>query len=399
MKKIIFAILFSIIMSSVSVFAQFGSGPFGDISGSGSGLEDCTESGAAITCANGFNAGASADPKLQLTPSTDNDTRFYACIDSDAGNDDDDVFNIGDGTVCGTNSFMKIETDGDFQTLNSVTGINDSNTGMFFPGTDVLDFKAGGTILLKVNNPGSNVASVQLNGAKLTLTQTSETCPDSGDGNPGSLTVTPGDESAHRINTVSDANGCTVGVADTSAVQGDMLFIYNNTSSTTNVTHQDGVIDLGSTVTIEQDSGLFMIFDGAEYIPLGGKANIGSTIVTGREASSASVELRADDNDNGPDKWTLQSTASDNDFDIINNATTVASVTAAGNLSVTGTITSSGTDSLGWSIVDGTDNTACTAQCTSPAVIGFNITAGEITGLPLGPSDAAADICLCAGGS
>ena len=63
------------------------------------------------------------------------------------------------------------------------------------------------------------------------------------------------------------------------------------------------------------------------------------------------------------------------------------------------TVTSAATGSLGWSIVDGTDNTACTAQCNFAAVMGFNITAGNITGLPLGPADATADMCLCAGGS
>ena len=61
-------------------------------------------------------------------------------------------------------------------------------------------------------------------------------------------------------------------------------------------------------------------------------------------------------------------------------------------LGETGTATFAG-NSMGWAIVDGADNTACTTICTSAAVHGWNGTA------PVGPADATADICLCAGGS
>lgn len=59
----------------------------------------------------------------------------------------------------------------------------------------------------------------------------------------------------------------------------------------------------------------------------------------------------------------------------------------------------SSANNSGWSIVDGTDNTACTSQCTYAAIMGFNVVAGNITGLPLGPTDTASDICLCQGPS
>lgn len=57
-------------------------------------------------------------------------------------------------------------------------------------------------------------------------------------------------------------------------------------------------------------------------------------------------------------------------------------------------ITSSETGSLGWSMVSGA-NTACTTTCTGAAVFGFD--AG--TSLPVGPTDATADHCICASAS
>jgi hypothetical protein len=64
-----------------------------------------------------------------------------------------------------------------------------------------------------------------------------------------------------------------------------------------------------------------------------------------------------------------------------------------------GTVRSSATSDLGWAVVDGTDNTACNSQCTSAAVFGFNLAAGATAPVIVGPSDATADICLCAGAS
>lgn len=59
----------------------------------------------------------------------------------------------------------------------------------------------------------------------------------------------------------------------------------------------------------------------------------------------------------------------------------------------TGEFTSAGTSSIGWS-VQAAANQACTTTCTNAAVVGFDATAGIV-----GPSDAAADQCLCAGAS
>lgn len=69
----------------------------------------------------------------------------------------------------------------------------------------------------------------------------------------------------------------------------------------------------------------------------------------------------------------------------------------AGNVTFRGTMIGTGTADLGWAIVDGTDNVACTTSCVTPAVFGLNLAAGASAPVIVGPADATADICLCAG--
>ena len=68
-------------------------------------------------------------------------------------------------------------------------------------------------------------------------------------------------------------------------------------------------------------------------------------------------------------------------------------------MNASGGLVGAGTGSAGWAVVDGTDNTACTSQCTAPAVFGFNLSAGATAPVIVSASDATADICLCAGAS
>lgn len=61
----------------------------------------------------------------------------------------------------------------------------------------------------------------------------------------------------------------------------------------------------------------------------------------------------------------------------------------------TGTVRSSATADIGWS-VQAVSNQACNTTCTSACVFGFNLTAG-VPGTLLACTDATADVCLCAG--
>lgn len=60
-----------------------------------------------------------------------------------------------------------------------------------------------------------------------------------------------------------------------------------------------------------------------------------------------------------------------------------------------GELTSNGAGSLGWTWVDTADNAACTASCTSAAVIGWDTGTSAI----VDATNAIADLCLCAGAS
>lgn len=79
----------------------------------------------------------------------------------------------------------------------------------------------------------------------------------------------------------------------------------------------------------------------------------------------------------------------------VNNSIIGAVTPAAGTFTAlvsTGEITSSGA-SLGWTIQNAA-NQECTTTCVSAAVFGWDTTSGEVA---VGPADATADKCLCAG--
>jgi hypothetical protein len=78
----------------------------------------------------------------------------------------------------------------------------------------------------------------------------------------------------------------------------------------------------------------------------------------------------------------------------VGNNATIGSWSTAGALTTIGTLTSSATGSLGWSVVAAA-NQACTTTCTSAAMGGQDTGTNAI----VGPSDATADLCFCAGAS
>jgi len=79
------------------------------------------------------------------------------------------------------------------------------------------------------------------------------------------------------------------------------------------------------------------------------------------------------------------------------DVTSVDVITDGGTVTIDGTITSTATSDLGWSIQTGA-NTACNTTCTSACVMGFELDAWDNTSL-LACDDATADACLCAGSS
>ena len=62
-----------------------------------------------------------ADPCLIYDVTTATDTDFWTGVQDDAGGDDDDTFQIGDGTTCGTNPWLTIDTSGNATIGTSLT--------------------------------------------------------------------------------------------------------------------------------------------------------------------------------------------------------------------------------------------------------------------------------------
>lgn len=70
----------------------------------------------------------------------------------------------------------------------------------------------------------------------------SVTCADSGDGSPGSLTITP--SASLVLLTVSDADGCNVSLSESGAASGRFVWIQNVSSPFARFTDQAGVLEL-----------------------------------------------------------------------------------------------------------------------------------------------------------
>ena len=84
-----------------------------------------------------------------------------------------------------------------------------------------------------------------------------------------------------------------------------------------------------------------------------------------------------------------------NDETISNSTDDIVLVTSA-STTVTGAFSSSGTGSLGWSVVSGT-NTACNTTCGYACVFGIDSEALSTSTIILSCANADADNCLCAG--
>lgn len=82
-----------------------------------------------------------------------------------------------------------------------------------------------------------------------------------------------------------------------------------------------------------------------------------------------------------------------------NNAddATNLSIADAGAITFRGTLIGTGTSALGWAVVNPADNAACTTGCVTPAVFGIDLAGGATAPVIVDATDAAADVCLCAG--
>src|SRR3989344_2782604 len=109
-----------------------------------------------------------ADPTIIFDVTTATDTDFWIGVQDDAGSDDDDVFQIGDGTTPGTNPFLTLTTTGNLgigdtgpdaklEILSSTEQLRLSHTD----GTDVT-FTVAATGALTLSSSTGGIASITL---------------------------------------------------------------------------------------------------------------------------------------------------------------------------------------------------------------------------------------------
>lgn len=127
----------------------------------------------------------------------------------------------------------------------------------------------------------------------------SVTCTDSGDGNPGAVTITP-TAGLHRVDislTVNDSDGCTVTMAETGAVEGTIVNIVNiSAANTATFTTSAGVLTLklGSPFVMASKQSLVLQYKSSEWLELGRIGSISGTF--GGFTASKGVESDASGN-------------------------------------------------------------------------------------------------------
>lgn len=104
-----------------------------------------------------------ADPALILNVTTATDTDFWLGVTDDAGGDDDDLFQIGDGTTPGTNPFFTLNTSG-------YVGIGTANPSEVLEVNGNIALSVGGARSISIVSPtgntfGSNLSIKAQNGS------------------------------------------------------------------------------------------------------------------------------------------------------------------------------------------------------------------------------------------
>ena len=196
-------------------------------------------------------------------------------------------------------------------------------------------------------------------------------------GNTGAVTLAAGNVSGGDI--FFATNGETTFIIKRSS---NTDLVFNNTNAHIRASTSDAA-DSGRLV-MSGGGNILSVTRGA-YLELAGNehADAGTAILYSGDPATADVSIGA---------------ADDIIFEALGGTDSLVIDTATQAATFTGKVTSSAAADIGWSVVAGT-NVACNTTCTSACVFGFDVTAGNVTGLPLACTDATADVCICAGAS
>lgn len=121
----------------------------------------------------------------------------------------------------------------------------------------------------------------------------SVTCTDSGDGNPGTLTVTPsaGPDRVDIAITVMDADGCTITMAETSAVAGTIVVVTNiSAANTASFATQAGILSLiQGPMTMGAGESLSLIYKDNRWLEIGRSSGTWEGVIFGGFTASAGM--------------------------------------------------------------------------------------------------------------
>ena len=394
------------------------------------------------------------NPAIALVSDTSGDTNYYITNNSDNDGVDDDLFQIGAGTLVGTTPWLSIDPNG------SVL-FNGPRIWYLSTSDDIESFitntaTAGDTIVL---GPGTWTITDDIDiGKAVTIigsgrTSTIIACSTAA---KNLIDITVSSVRIYNLGVSNTGAGASIGIRVftanlTGIVLSNISFTMNGTGDQRAVDLQNSGADLYNPVFNVTSSnnvayGLLLTNNSSAgstktanlYSPVAAISG-GSTIASCFRASEATASNDAIVNVYNPSCTVVEGAATSSsgasagggangivnvyggslsatDADVaqassavlniygttlvngtISGTITYLGTQALNNIAAAGTITSSATGTLGWSIVAGAD-TDCTTTCTSACAMGFATDALGGSN-PVACADATADNCLCAGGS
>jgi len=275
----------------------------------------------------------------------------------------------------------------------------------------------GGTLTIDADGSGSDVTFYTDTAGEELLWDASENMLtiDGTDG-ANALQVTDGNVAFTDTLTVTasitiTAGNLTIGNGTPTVVRGGEDAYVEGTFEVDGAVRFDGTLEVNGNITLQNDETIANSSDGTialtaasttvstDFDVLAGNLRVGNGVPTVTlDNEDAYVEgtfevdgaVRFDGTLEVNGNITLQ-----NDETISNSTDDIVLVTSA-STTVTGAFSSSGTGSLGWSVVSGT-NTACNTTCGYACVFGIDSEALSTSTIILSCANADADNCLCAG--
>lgn len=167
-----------------------------------------------------------------------------------------------DLTATGTGqTFNIVSAANDATVSGSVAAITMSSSVSFTQSDLVLAVRdSSAAALLTVDSEGDTGVKGRLSSAG------TQTCTDSGDGNPGALTLQPTQNFIYL--TVADADGCTVTMGETDAINGTIVVIVNASTPAANFADTAGVSETTGAIALGQYDSLTLVYAADRWVEL-----------------------------------------------------------------------------------------------------------------------------------